>query len=90
MRTGLGWRRRRRPISLYRLFSSNPGLKYTTASKSGFLTGLYIVLVPLIGAVVYQKVPGLSEWIGVSLATVGMGLMTLTSARIRDGSWVMR
>jgi drug/metabolite transporter (DMT)-like permease len=67
-------------------FLQTLGLKYTTASKSGFLTGLYIVLVPLIGAVVYQKVPGLSEWMGVSLATLGMGLMTLTSARFEIGA----
>ena len=66
-------------------FLQTLGLKYTTASKSGFLTGLYIVLVPLLGAAVYQRVPGISEWIGVSLATVGMGLMTLTSARIEMG-----
>jgi drug/metabolite transporter (DMT)-like permease len=67
-------------------FLQTLGLKYTTASKSGFLTGLYIVLVPLIGAAVYQKVPGLSEWMGVSLATLGMGLMTLTSARFEIGA----
>ena len=67
-------------------FLQTLGLKYTTASKSGFLTGLYIVLVPLLGAAVYQKVPGISEWIGVSLATVGMGLMTLTSARFEIGA----
>jgi drug/metabolite transporter (DMT)-like permease len=67
-------------------FLQTLGLKYTTASKSGFLTGLYIVLVPLIGAAVYQKVPGISEWMGVSLATLGMGLMTLTSARFEIGA----
>ena len=67
-------------------FLQTLGLQYTTASKSGFLTGLYIVLVPLLGAAVYQKVPGISEWIGVSLATVGMGLMTLTSARFEIGA----
>jgi drug/metabolite transporter (DMT)-like permease len=66
-------------------FLQTLGLQYTTASKSGFLTGLYIVLVPLLGAAVYQKVPGASEWIGVSLATVGMGLMTLTGVRFEIG-----
>jgi drug/metabolite transporter (DMT)-like permease len=58
------------------------GLRFTTPAKSGFLTGLYIVLVPLLTAIVYRRVPGVSEWIGVLLATVGMGLMTLTSTRL--------
>lgn len=53
------------------------GLRYTTPAKSGFLTGLYIVLVPLLGAAVYRKAPRLSEWLGVALASVGLALMTL-------------
>ncbi|HYP05238.1 MAG TPA: DMT family transporter [Bryobacteraceae bacterium] len=61
------------------------GLKFTTPAKSGFLTGLYIVLVPLLTALVYRRVPGISEWVGVLLATAGMGLMTLTSARLEMG-----
>jgi drug/metabolite transporter (DMT)-like permease len=51
------------------------GLKYTSAGKSGFITGLYIVLVPLIGASVYRKWPHISEIIGILIATAGMGLM---------------
>jgi drug/metabolite transporter (DMT)-like permease len=62
------------------------GLQFTTPAKSGFLTGLYIVLVPLLTAAVYQKAPGLSEWVGVGLATAGMGLMTLTTARLEIGA----
>jgi drug/metabolite transporter (DMT)-like permease len=61
------------------------GLRFTTPAKSGFLTGLYIVLVPLLTAVVYRRLPGISEWIGVLLATVGMGLMTLTTTRLEIG-----
>ena len=61
------------------------GLRFTTPAKSGFLTGLYIVLVPLLTALVYRRVPGVSEWMGVMLATVGMGLMTLTTARMEIG-----
>ena len=55
------------------------GLQFTTPAKSGFLTGLYIVLVPLLSAAVYRRAPGFSESLGVALAIVGMGLMTLTS-----------
>lgn len=53
------------------------GLKYTTASKSAFITGLSIVFVPLIAAAVERKVPRPAEWIGIAVATTGMGLMTL-------------
>ena len=61
------------------------GLRYTTPAKSGFLTGLYIVLVPLLAAAVYRKAPGLSEWLGVAVASVGLGLMTLESASFAIG-----
>jgi drug/metabolite transporter (DMT)-like permease len=53
------------------------GLVLTTPSKSAFLTGLYIVLVPLFGSIVYRSAPVPSEWIGVGLATVGMALLSL-------------
>lgn len=55
------------------------GLKYTTAGNSGFLTGLYIVLVPLISAWVYRKWPQLSELVGIAVASVGMLLLTIPS-----------
>ncbi len=53
------------------------GLKLTTAPKSAFLTGLCSVMVPLLGSLVYRNRPQVSEWIGILLATAGMGLMTL-------------
>jgi len=53
------------------------GLLWTTASKSGFLTGLNVVLVPLLSAIVYKSVPGWREWTGALLALAGMALMTL-------------
>jgi len=52
------------------------GLNYTGASKAAFITGLYIPLVPLVGAVIYRRLPTASEAFGVLLAAVGMGLMT--------------
>ena len=61
------------------------GLRFTTASKSGFLTGLYIVLVPLLSAAVYKSVPEWREWLGVGLAVGGMALMTLDGPSLRIG-----
>jgi drug/metabolite transporter (DMT)-like permease len=55
------------------------GLKYTTAGKSGFLTGLYIALVPVLGAIVYRRWPQASEILGILFAVIGMAIMTLPS-----------
>src|SRR5439155_14808208 len=53
------------------------GLRSTTPSKAAFLTGLTVVVVPLLNSLVYRVYPHVSESIGVVVATVGMGLMTL-------------
>ncbi|RKD28967.1 DMT family transporter [Thermohalobacter berrensis] len=55
------------------------GLNYTTASKSGFITGFSVVLVPIISALLLKKTPETSTIIGVILAITGLGLMTLNS-----------
>lgn len=52
------------------------GLKYTSPAKTGFLTGLYIPLVPVLGAMVYRRLPQLSEAAGIACAFAGMMLMT--------------
>jgi drug/metabolite transporter (DMT)-like permease len=53
------------------------GLRLTTAPKSAFLTGTSSVMVPLLARLVYRTKPRRSEILGVLMATVGMGLMTL-------------
>jgi drug/metabolite transporter (DMT)-like permease len=53
------------------------GLKYTSASKTGFITGLYIPLVPLFSSVLYRKLPEFREVLGVGTAFVGLTLMTV-------------
>lgn len=55
------------------------GLKYTSAGKSGFLTGFYIVLVPPIAAVIFRKRPQWIEVAGILAATAGIVLLTLPS-----------
>ena len=61
------------------------GLKYTTASKAGFITGFYIVLVPLFSAAIYRRAPQTAELAGVGLAAVGMSLLTDPSLRLDIG-----
>jgi drug/metabolite transporter (DMT)-like permease len=52
------------------------GLRFTSASKAGFITGLYVPLVPLIGGLVEQKLPQISELMGIAIACVGLVLLT--------------
>ena len=52
------------------------GIQYTTAGKAGFITALYILIVPLLGIVLGKKV-GTNTWIGVGLAVLGMDMMCI-------------
>ncbi len=61
------------------------GLQFTTASKSAFITGLAIPLVPLLTSLVYFTRPRIFELAGVLCATSGMGLMTLQGDSLRIG-----
>lgn len=54
------------------------GLISSTAGKGGFITGLYVVIVPILGIVFGQKA-GTGVWIGAALATVGLYLLSVTS-----------
>jgi drug/metabolite transporter (DMT)-like permease len=53
------------------------GLKYTSASNAGFITGLYVPLVPLISGLIYKKPSQPSELLGVATAFVGLALMSV-------------
>lgn len=52
------------------------GLVYTTAGKAGFITGLYVVLVPVLGLALGQRTSAFT-WLGVALATVGLYLLSV-------------
>ncbi|MGB3955032.1 MAG: DMT family transporter [Brooklawnia sp.] len=53
------------------------GLAQTSASISGFLTGLYVVMTPILEAVLLKARVGRRVWLAVALATAGLGLLTL-------------
>ncbi len=55
------------------------GLERTTPTKSAFLTGLSIPMVPLVSSLVYKIRPRLVEVAGILIASLGMALMTLPS-----------
>ena len=52
------------------------GLLHTTASKSAFITGLYVVLVPILGLAVSRVVPRWTSVAAVVLAAAGLYLLT--------------
>lgn len=54
------------------------GLQWTTPGKSGFITSLYIVMVPFLYWIVARRSPGWLQIGGAVLATVGLGLLSLS------------
>ncbi len=52
------------------------GLNYTTVGKASFITGLYMVLVPLFGIFLKHKI-GKNSWLGVAIAVVGLYLLSV-------------
>jgi drug/metabolite transporter (DMT)-like permease len=57
--------------------SQQIGLVFTTASKAGFLTALYIVLVPLLGIALRHKTHW-NTWVSVLIAAAGLYFLCLT------------
>jgi drug/metabolite transporter (DMT)-like permease len=57
-------------------FFQQTGLRFTTAGKAGFITGLYVVIVPLLLALVWQQWPRWSAWVASLMATAGLFLLS--------------
>ena len=53
------------------------GLETTTAGKSGFITALYIVIVPIAGVFLKKKAPR-TVWLSVVLAVAGLYCLCIT------------
>ncbi len=53
------------------------GIIYTTAGKAGFITGLYVVIVPILGMFLKQRT-GIGTWIGAILAAIGLYFLSIT------------
>jgi drug/metabolite transporter (DMT)-like permease len=53
------------------------GVKYTSVGKAGFITAMYIVLVPIIGIFMHKKTNA-RIWIGVILAVIGMYFLCIS------------
>jgi len=55
------------------------GIVYTTAGKAGFITGLYVILVPILGLALGQRT-GAWTWLGATSGVVGLYLLSVTEA----------
>ncbi len=60
------------------------GLKYTTPSKSAFITGFSVLLVPAFGLLFFRIFPQTRVIIGALMAFIGLMLLTLPSEIILD------
>ncbi len=64
------------------------GLLFTSVTNSGFITGLYVIIVPLLGLFIGHKT-GLGIWLGASLAVVGMFLLSVGDGFVvASGDWL--
>src|SRR4051812_59852 len=51
------------------------GLERTTVSSAGFVTGLYVVLTPLLALALFRVRAGVAAWGGVGVATAGLAVL---------------
>ena len=64
------------------------GLMFTSVTNAGFITGLYVIVVPLLGLLIGQKT-GLGTWLGAVLAVVGMFLLSVNEGfTVASGDWL--
>jgi drug/metabolite transporter (DMT)-like permease len=56
------------------------GIVYTTAGKAGFITAMYILLVPVIGFVLFKRKNNWLVWFAVLLGVAGLYLLCMTES----------
>ncbi|MBQ6805957.1 MAG: DMT family transporter [Lachnospiraceae bacterium] len=65
------------------------GIQYTTVGKAGFVTALYIILVPIFGIFLHRKVSA-KIWIGVAIALLGLYLLCMQgSFQLQKGDFLV-
>jgi len=65
------------------------GLVFTSAGKTGFITALYIIIVPVFGLFLKRRL-GIKGWIGVVFGVIGLYMLTITeSFTIAKGDFVV-
>ncbi len=66
------------------------GLYTTSATVSGFITGMFVVITPILAGFIYKMKIPYTGWLGVVLATVGLALISLKGWSFGVGeSWTL-
>lgn len=64
------------------------GLLFTSVTNSGFITGLYVIVVPVLGMLMGHKT-GTGTWLGAGLAVAGMFLLSVgDNFQVSSGDWL--
>jgi drug/metabolite transporter (DMT)-like permease len=64
-------------VLLFLLYTTQTiGLGFTSASNSGFITGLFVIFVPIFLLFFYRKSPTAVQWISSALALLGLWMLT--------------
>lgn len=64
------------------------GLMFTSVTNSGFITGLYVIMVPLLGLFIGHRT-GIGTWLGAALAVAGMALLSIGEGfHVAAGDWL--
>lgn len=58
-------------------YTQTEGLRFTSVSNAGFITGLNVPLVPLLGFLLFRTKVAKSVWLGVVVATAGLYMLTI-------------
>jgi drug/metabolite transporter (DMT)-like permease len=64
------------------------GLAHTSASVSGFITGMYVVLTPICAVLLLKTSIAPAWWLGAGLATVGLAVMSLNGLSVGFGELI--
>lgn len=71
-------------------FAQTEGMHYTTVTNAGFITGMNVVLVPVLGTMFFKDSISRLVWIGVGMATIGMVIMTgIVSMSLNKGDFIV-
>ncbi len=62
------------------------GLQQTSAAVSGFLTGLMVVLAPIVAVILFRERIAARGWVAVAVATVGLALLALQGWSLSPGA----
>jgi drug/metabolite transporter (DMT)-like permease len=64
------------------------GLRYTSATISGFITGMFVVLTPVVAWILLRRKTNRNTWLVVALATAGLALLSLRGWSVGVGEFL--